>query len=166
MELEIRHTTEADIARILQIFDAARRFMVSVGNTTQWQNGYPNSSVVRSDMEKGNSYVCCTADGTVVATFCFAPSPDPTYATIYDGHWLNDAPYHVIHRMASDGSVRGVGDVIIAWCRQRDENLRVDTHADNRVMQRLAERNGFVWCGIIHLADGSPRIAYQLRNNE
>ena len=28
-------------------------------------------------------------------------------------------------------------------------------------MQHLLEKNGFVRCGIIHLADGAPRIAYQ-----
>ena len=28
-------------------------------------------------------------------------------------------------------------------------------------MQHLLESNGFVRCGIIHIADGSPRIAYQ-----
>jgi len=28
-------------------------------------------------------------------------------------------------------------------------------------MQRLLEKNGFVYCGIIFLADGSPRLAYQ-----
>ena len=33
--------------------------------------------------------------------------------------------------------------------------------ADNQIMQHLLEKNGFTRCGIIHVADGTPRIAYQ-----
>ena len=32
---------------------------------------------------------------------------------------------------------------------------------DNKIMQHLLEKNGFTRCGIIHVADGSPRFAYQ-----
>ena len=39
--------------------------------------------------------------------------------------------------------------------------MRADTHADNKVMQHLLESEGFTRCGIIHVADGTPRIAYQ-----
>ena len=39
--------------------------------------------------------------------------------------------------------------------------LRADTHADNKIMQHLLEKNGFTRCGVIHVADGSPRFAYQ-----
>lgn len=28
-------------------------------------------------------------------------------------------------------------------------------------MQHILEKNGFARCGIIHVADGTPRIAYQ-----
>ena len=41
------------------------------------------------------------------------------------------------------------------------QSLRADTHADNKVMQHLLEKNGFTRCGVIHVADGSPRFAYQ-----
>lgn len=39
----------------------------------------------------------------MVGTFCFIVGEDPTYAVIDNGKWLNDAPYGVIHRMASNG---------------------------------------------------------------
>lgn len=158
--MKIRHTDTADIDRVMEILDAARHFMRSIGNTSQWPDGYPSRETIERDVEQGHSHVCCNEDGTVVATFCLAPGPDETYGIIDDGKWLNDKPYHVIHRLASDGSAHGIGSQIIAWCRQHDTNLRLDTHADNKVMQALAERNGFVRCGIIHVADGTPRIAY------
>lgn len=40
-------------------------------------------------------------------------------------------------------------------------HLRIDTHADNHIMQHLILKNGFEQCGIIHIADGSERIAYE-----
>lgn len=162
MQLAIRQATKEDVHRVLEIIDAARHFMWSTGNTAQWPEGYPARETIERDTELGNGYVCCNDDGYIVATFCLAPGPDATYAKIEDGEWLNDAPYHVIHRIASDGSTHGIGRQIIGWCKQKDTNFRIDTHADNKVMQALAERNGFVRCGIIHVADGSPRIAYQL----
>ena len=84
-----------------------------------------------------------------VGTFCFVPSPDPNYAHNEDGAWLDDKPYHVIHRIASDGSEKGIFQACINWCTSRDSNLRADTHADNKVMQHLLEQNGFIRCGII-----------------
>lgn len=41
-------------------------------------------------------------------------------------------------------------------------NLRADTHRNNRTMRHLLEKSGFRYCGIIHVADGSERLAYQL----
>ena len=50
---------------------------------------------------------------------------------------------------------------VINWCLEHCESLRADTHADNKIMQHLLEENGFTKCGIIHVEDGTPRIAYQ-----
>ena len=41
------------------------------------------------------------------------------------------------------------------------DELRIDTHKDNIVMQRAVLRGEFQYCGIIHLANGDPRLAYQ-----
>ncbi len=40
-------------------------------------------------------------------------------------------------------------------------NFRIDTHNDNKIMQHVIEKNGFIRCGIIYVKDGSPRIAYE-----
>ena len=77
------------------------------------------------------------------------------------GSWLSDAPYGVIHRVASDGRMPGVFHRCAAFCRARCANLRIDTHHDNHTMQRLIEGAGFRRCGVIYVEDGSPRIAYQ-----
>lgn len=161
MEITIRKAEPADLDRLMEIFEQARRFMAASGNPNQWVNGYPQRELIEREIRLAHCYACCTSQGRVVATFCFLPSPDPFYDRIDDGQWLNDAPYYVIHRLASDGTVKGIGKICIDWCGAQCGNLRIDTHADNRVMQRLAERCGFQRCGIVYVANGTPRIAYQ-----
>ena len=97
-----------------------------------------------------------------VGYFAFLHSPEPTYARIENGAWLDDRlPYHVIHRIASYPEVHGVFDTMLRWAGEREGNLRIDTHRDNRIMQHLLEKHGFQFCGIIYLASGDERLAYQ-----
>jgi hypothetical protein len=40
-------------------------------------------------------------------------------------------------------------------------SLRIDTHQGNIVMRRMLEKQGFTYCGVIHLPSGAPRVAYE-----
>lgn len=93
--------------------------------------------------------------------FAFVPGPDPTYARIENGRWPDEKPYCVLHRIASAPGVKGFADFCFRWSLSQYPVLRVDTHQDNRPMLHLLEKNGFVRCGIIRVADGSPRVAFQ-----
>ncbi len=159
----VRKAAVADLERIMQIFGIAKRFMRSHGNPEQWNGPYPGRELMRSEIDCGHCFVVCDAE-KVVGTFCLIFGDEPTYARIEGGRWLNDAPYGTIHRLASDGSIGGVGHCCVEFCYSLIENLRADTHRDNIPMQRLLEKEGFGRCGVIHLADGSPRIAYQKSN--
>jgi hypothetical protein len=169
--MEIRLAKIEDLSRLMELYDAARAFMRSRGNSVQWVGGYPSREVVSAGIESGDQYVCVAGgdngrDGRIVATFWFAVAPEPTYAVIHDGAWLTEGPfekhpYGVVHRLASDGSVRGVGAFCLDWCLGRCGNVRVDTHADNSVMQSLLVREGYKKCGMIFIADGTPRDAFQ-----
>lgn len=163
--MEIRHTEPADLPAIMEIYDCARAFMRSHGNLTQWNHGYPSQKVIEEDVQKGQSYVC-VENGKVVGTFAFIIGDDPTYSVIEDGVWHADKTYGTIHRLASDGTMRGFAGICFDYCRTQIDYLRVDTHADNRPMQEAAARYGFQMCGIIYVADGSPRIAYDWLKNE
>ena len=66
-----------------------------------------------------------------------------------------------VHRLASAGKHKGVASAVLDWSMEHCQSLRADTHADNKIMQHLLEKNGFTRCGVIHVADGSPRFAYQ-----
>jgi hypothetical protein len=145
----------------MAIFDRARRFMAETGNPTQWGNGYPQRTLIEGDIAASRSYVVTEGD-IVVGSFFFAVMDDPTYHVIADGAWIDSGPYGVIHRVASSGAAKGVLAACVSWCRARCDSIRIDTHADNRVMQGALERLGFRRCGIIFLANGDERVAYQL----
>jgi Na+/H+-dicarboxylate symporter len=150
-----------DSERLMEVFATAKGIMAADGNVTQWTEGYPSMDIVKSDIEKDGGFVV-EDDGKIVAYFAFLPSPEPTYDKIYDGKWLNDSePYHVIHRIASFPEAHGIFQSIMEFCFAKEHNIRIDTHRDNKIMQHNIEKHGFKYCGIIHLANGDERLAYQ-----
>lgn len=179
----IRRATAADLDDCMAIVEAARRFMREHGNTVQWADGYPGRDVLARDLDAGGLYVCCEAanqaheDESVadratsalsapLACFALLPGPEPTYAHIEKGAgtpglWLNDEPYLVFHRLAVRSSGGGVGSFCLRWIANQAANVRGDTHEVNAPMRAAFTKCGFRECGTIHLADGSPRIAYQ-----
>ncbi len=160
-ETDIRKAVPGDMAAIMRVMEAARKIMRSSGNMNQWTNGYPSESIIYSDMEKGGGYVMEKA-GEIVGYFAFLPSPEPTYARIYEGKWLDDnLPYHVVHRIASYPDVHGVFRKMMDFCFALDGNIRIDTHRDNIIMQHNLLKQGFRYCGIIYLESGDERLAYQ-----
>lgn len=157
----IRPAGLEDLPLVMEIYEYARAFMRANGNVTQWVNGYPSEELIRREIQDGHSFVCTDGDGEIVGTFCFILGDDPTYQQIYDGAWLNDEPYGVIHRMGTNGKRKGIAEACLSWSFQHSDNIRVDTHRDNLVMQHILEKNGFKRCGIIYVRDGTERIAYQ-----
>lgn len=159
MKFAIRKAELRDLDRIMPLFARARAFMAANGNPNQWIGGYPSRELMEAEIRRGVCYLM-EGEGTVQGTFCYIPGSDPTYEVIYHGAWPDDAPYATVHRLASAGRASGVADACFAWCAAQGLPLRADTHTDNFPMQHLLEKNGFVRCGIIHLASGAERIAY------
>ena len=158
---KIRKAKSTDIIDIMKVMEAAKKIMRQSGNMHQWGDGYPSEAVIFSDMEKHGGFVIEEGDG-IVGYFAFLPSPEPTYSKIYDGEWLDDTlPYHVIHRIASYPDAHGIFSDIMAFCFSHDANIRIDTHKDNLIMQHNISKHGFAYCGIIYLASGDERLAYQ-----
>ena len=162
----IREAKTTDITDIMLVMEAAKKIMRSSGNMHQWADGYPSEAVIISDMKKHGGYII-EDTGRIVGYFAFLPSPEPTYSKIYDGKWLDDVQsYHVVHRIASYPDVHGIFSDIMDFCFSHDANIRIDTHKDNRIMQHNIEKHGFTCCGIIYLANGDERMAYQKLNTE
>ena len=160
--MHIRHTVKEDLPRLLEIYAIARQFMAANGNPNQWKTHKPLPERVEKDIEEQLNYVGVDDDGVIRYVFVFFTEPDPTYAYIENGAWLNDAPYGTIHRVATDGTVHGAMGEIVSFCKQTIGNLRIDTHEANIPMQKALAKNGFQKCGTIYLEDGDSRIAFQL----
>ncbi len=158
--MQIRHANVGDLDAILPIYDHARRYMRQNGNPTQWSGGYPDETTLREDIEKDRLFVC-TDRGEIVGVFCYFFGDDPTYRRIYEGSWKNDLPYGVLHRIAVSSHRRGVASFCYDYCFSQCKNLKIDTHRDNIPMQKSLAKNGFSYCGIIYLASGDERLAYQ-----
>ncbi len=162
----IRKATDSDLDRLEEIYAFARTFMAEHGNPKQWgATNWPPRDVIEDEGRQGTSYVCLNSEGKVVGGFGFFQGKDiePTYAEIDDGKWLDDSPYGVVHRLAGDGSEKGIGRFCLEWVYQQSgQHVRIDTHPDNVVMQNLLTKLGYVKCGIIWVPqDGDPRIAYE-----
>ena len=169
----IRATTPADVPAVMTIIEEARRTIAALG-IDQWQNGTPNETMITADVQAGQSRVV-VKDGEVAGTFALIDNGEPVYDVIEDGTWqtpdknsAGEWNYLAIHRVAISVAHRGSGisTAVIEYAEETARtlgrnSLRIDTHEGNVVMRRMLERHGFVRCGIIHLENGDPRVAYE-----
>ena len=161
MEYTIRCANMEDLTRIEEIYAYARTFMAETGNPNQWGKTNPPTEQLLLDIDNRLLFVI-ENESVIHGVFYFYIGADPTYDYIEDGYWHSDRLYGTIHRIAGDGS-GGILRTAVGFCRQQIDYLRIDTHHDNSVMQNALARLGFQKCGIIYIADGSPRIAYDLQ---
>ena len=140
--MEIRRTAEADLVRVMDIYAHARAFMAQNGNPNQWGQTHPTEADIAAHIVARELYVL-REEGEIHGVFAFILGEDPTYRVIEQGAWLSNAPYGTIHAVASDGQIHGLLSRIVAYCEQTTPHLRIDTHRDNRPMQRALEKSGF-----------------------
>ena len=163
---ELRLADTGDIIEILNIISQAQHYFKTQG-IDQWQNGYPDRSVVEQDVASGQCFVY-VQNGRVAGTAVLSLAHEPTYDRIYDGHWNSSGPYGVIHRIAVDPGVKGGGiaglfvDALEKMCITHGIcAIRVDTHRDNRSMQAVLKKYNFQYCGIVYMADWGERLAFE-----
>lgn len=163
--MKIRAARADDLPLIMKIYAHARRFMVENGNPNQWASRlWPPEELIASDISSGHCYVCTDAEDVPHGVFYYnyGLRVEPSYNNIADGEWLGGDEYGVVHRIAADGSQRGIGALCLSWAFDKSGQLRIDTHPDNRPMQGLLGKLGFKKCGIIHIReDNAPRYAYE-----
>lgn len=164
--MEFRRTNEKDINGVMGIINQSQQYFKEQG-IDQWQNGYPNEEVIKNDILNEHSYVLLK-DNKIVATAAISFDGEDTYNEIKDGHWLSNEDYVVIHRIAVDTNHKGLGlagkiiNETEKKCSERGiKSIKVDTHEDNKSMQKLLVKNGFEYCGVIYLEDGAKRIAFE-----
>ena len=159
MIYRIRKAEKDDLGRIKEVYAKARQFMRDHGNYSQWEKGDAPELLLEDDIKLGQLYVL--EDESIHAVFAFIIGEDPVYRVIENGSWQSDSEYGAVHRVASDDTVRNVLTMVMDYCKQQIGHLRIDTHEDNIIMRHVIEKCGFTRQGIIHVSDGSPRIAYE-----
>ncbi|MGM9530074.1 MAG: GNAT family N-acetyltransferase [Phascolarctobacterium sp.] len=163
MDIRKARPSEAEIC--YSFINDARAYHAKLG-FVQWHEGYPVLRTIMDDINTGIGYALVNKSDEPVGYCCFVVGEEPAYKVI-DGKWLNDATYAVVHRMAFSKNVRGKGASGEAMELLKElalslgiKTIRVDTQAENKVMQHILEREGFVHCGYVQF-DGGPKLAYQ-----
>lgn len=165
--MAIRLTKKEDLPAIEGLYSDAKAALREM-NIDQWQTGdYPNSLDAEEDMQRGCGYVF-EEDGDVLGVACIDFGREPTYDHI-DGAWGADVDsYAYLHRIAISNHAKGKGIAghffaeLERQARARSVSvMRVDTHAKNLPMQRVVQKAGFVYRGVITVEDGTPRNAYE-----
>ncbi|MBU3113071.1 GNAT family N-acetyltransferase [Clostridium lacusfryxellense] len=164
--MEFSKAVEADVNSIMKIINKAQAYFKQQ-DINQWQDNYPNFETVINDINNGNGYVLLE-DNNVIGTVVFTFDGEKNYEVIYNGKWINNDKYAVIHRMAVDSNYKGMGlaSIIIKNIEEicldnQIYSIRIDTHIENISMKKMLLKNGFEYCGIIYLDDQSKRVAYE-----
>lgn len=166
-----RKAETSDVPVLLGIYEEGRRSIRTFG-IDQWQNGYPAESDVKEDITRNRLWLICKDDGQIGGVFAFIDDGEPAYDCIHNGAWLtgDTRTYAAVHRVAISLTARGTG----AAGRMMEKaaemaaemgriSVRIDTHEGNRAMRGMLEKNGFIYCGVIYLENGDPRVAYEKR---
>ena len=165
--ITVRAATNADIDSIMPVINQAQGFL-AFQNIDQWQDDFPNRSVVEKDINSAEAYLL-ESDGKIAGYFVLYAPPEPVYANLEDGSWINDTDsYGAMHRVAISDEFRGKGlaKIIYDTCEKRSRelgyrSLRVDTHPDNKIMRHLATAHGFGECGYVYYPGNLKRIAFE-----
>ena len=164
--MEFRQAKISDLDQIVEIIELSKKYLKET-KVDQWQDGYPGKEDLRRDIESGNSYVL-TNKGEIVATTVISLEGESTYNSIFNGEWITNEEYIVMHRVAVHDKYKGKG-IFKELIKEAESlalnkgifSIKIDTHRDNISMQRAVVKNNFKRCGIIYLEDGSERIAFE-----
>lgn len=168
MEVSIRRADLKDVDNIMLVIKDAQNLLASEG-IDQWQDGFPNEETIKTDVSNEQSYVMEMGD-KVVGFFVLQFAEDRGYDTVYEGEWIyKGMNYASIHRTAISNQARGKGlaHLMFETCENEARNknkssIRIDTHEDNKRMERVILREGYEYCGYILLErSNDKRIIFE-----
>lgn len=133
--------------------------------SSQWQDGYPNSDTVRTDIENEFGYLL-EIDGEIAAYSALIFNNEPAYENIV-GKWLSDDDFFVVHRVAVSDQFLGKGIAIKLFleienfAKQKQVfSIKVDTNFDNLAMLKILKKLNYTYCGEVYFR-GSARKAFE-----
>ena len=108
---------------------------------------YNQVEQIHTDQEGAQVYDCI--DKRMIADECVALSSSVVVVVGIMAGGISDSSSEMIKQTELMCNKKSVG------------SIKVDTHEDNQAMQRSLIKNGFDYCGVIYLADGSKRVAFE-----
>lgn len=164
MDYQFRPAKCSESSKVWQILkDAIKRRKEDGSN--QWQDGYPNMEVIKSDIEKKIGFVF-TLNDTIIGYSAVIINDEPDYINI-EGKWLSDQDFIVYHRVAiseeflAKGMAKKMMKLIEQYALTKNiYSLKADTNHDNIPMMKIFEKLGYSFCGIVYIRQ-SPRRAYE-----
>lgn len=133
--------------------------------SSQWQDGYPNSDTVSTDIENEFGYLL-EIDGEIAAYSALIFNNEPAYENI-EGKWLSDDDFFVVHRVAVSDQFLGKGIAtklfleIENFAEQKQVfSIKVDTNFDNLAMLKILKKLNYTYCGEVYFR-GSARKAFE-----
>ncbi len=163
-EIELRKADTEDSDIIWEIIQQAIEQRRSEGST-QWQDGYPNTITIKTDIDKGNGFVI-TQNNNVIGYAAVILNNEPAYDEI-KGNWLTNSDFFVVHRVAVSNTVKGKGIATKLFqllepfaMQQQVFSIKVDTNFDNIAMLKILDRLGYTYCGEVYFR-GSARKAFE-----
>ena len=157
-----------DLKEILKAVEDARAFLKVQGNG-QWQDGYPNEDDFKQDIKNGRLFVVLDENYlTDIAGVCSLTYQEDDYQNLYEGKWLTDLPYMVMHRVAVKKEYRHKGygkklfEIFIEQAKLEGiSSLRIDTHQGNAIMRNLISSFDFSYCGKAILMPNKDRMLFE-----
>lgn len=133
--------------------------------SNQWQDGYPNPTVVKRDVAEDSGYVL--VDGDDIIGYCaLLINDEPAYDNI-KGKWLTSGDFVVFHRVAIAEKYlgKGMAKMMLGFIEEFASNkgvksIKADTNYDNTGMLKIFEKFGYVYCGEVTFR-GNPRKAFE-----
>ena len=158
-----RHATADDIDRVVEIVKHASLRLGKAG-IDQWQRGYPNRSSIEQDVENGVGMILCLG-AEILAYGAVIFTGEKAYDDLTGGEWITSGDYAVVHRLCVSEIFVGMGFAkqfmlaAEAMASERVPSMRIDTHPDNKIMQKMVDSLGYTYCGDVVIE--SRRLAYE-----
>lgn len=162
-----RKATLSDLDQVMEAVEDSREVLRLQGNG-QWQDGYPNRNDFINDINNGRLFVTYLDDPNEIVGVCAITYREEDYHHLYEGKWLTDLPYVVMHRVAIKKKYKGKGlgkklfEVFIDVAKKEGyRSLRIDTHEGNLPMRHIITSFGFIYCGKAILTPDKDRMVFE-----
>ena len=165
--MKVRPAKKSDLSDIVSCAERIKSEYFLRHDIPLWNNGYPSKEDFSADIEAGRLFVMYLGEA-LIGFISVGIEHEPTYDSVEGGAWKSPESYDVVHRFGINPDWHGMGmgtslfGIVPRICEANDIHaIRADTHEKNAAMISFLEKNGFERVGIIHLASGEPRVAFE-----